>query len=258
MTGAGGQGRPVPGTEPAVSPIDEPGTSEAGWRAWPALAALPEARIDGWASVVVLAAHPDDEVLGAGGVIARLAAAGCRLRLIAVTDGEASHPGHPDPVALARRRTRETRAALRDLGAGEAEVIRLGLPDARLTGRAGDIAARIADLVTGFDMCLAPWEGDLHGDHEAVGAAVRQLGPRACFYPVWMWHWAQPGDPRVPWRATRRVPLPSQARDRKQAAVRCFASQLEERGGQPPMLSPGFLAHFDRDYEVLFPVEART
>jgi hypothetical protein len=40
--------------------------------------------------------------------------------------------------------------------------------------------------------------------------------------------------------------------------VRCFASQLEDRGGQPPMLSPGFLAHFDRDDDVLFPLEART
>jgi LmbE family N-acetylglucosaminyl deacetylase len=152
----------------------------------------------------------------------------------------------------------ETRAALRELGAGSAEIIRLGLPDAGLTGSQDRLAAAIAGLVTGFDMCLAPWEGDLHGDHEAVGRAIRQAGPPACFYPVWMWHWAVPADPRVPWAQALRVPLPSRDREAKQAALACFTSQLEIRGpGLPPILAAGFLAHFARDYEVLFPAEAR-
>ena len=37
-----------------------------------------------------------------------LAAAGARLRLVAITDGEASHPGAAEPSALARRRVAET------------------------------------------------------------------------------------------------------------------------------------------------------
>ena len=73
--------------------IDAPGTAEAAWRAWPALRLLPMADSASWTSAVVVAAHPDDEILGAGGTIALLARAGARLRLVAVTDGEASHPG---------------------------------------------------------------------------------------------------------------------------------------------------------------------
>jgi LmbE family N-acetylglucosaminyl deacetylase len=83
----------------------------------------------------VVAAHPDDEVLGVGGTMASLAAAGARLRLIAVTDGEASHPDS-DPAAVALTRTAESEAALCLLGAQEAEVVRLKLPDSRSRGRA--------------------------------------------------------------------------------------------------------------------------
>jgi GlcNAc-PI de-N-acetylase len=52
----------------------------------------------GVTSAVIVAAHPDDEVLGAGGLISVLAASRARLRLVAVTDGEHSHLGHGRPL----------------------------------------------------------------------------------------------------------------------------------------------------------------
>jgi LmbE family N-acetylglucosaminyl deacetylase len=245
-----------PVTAGPVHPIDAPGTSESAWRAWAGLAALPAASVAGWGSAVIFAAHPDDEVLGAGGIIALLAAAGARLRIVAVTDGEASHPGRAAGARaeLARQRATERTAALRALGAGATEVIRLGLPDADLGGREAELAALVPDLTAGFTACLAPWMFDLHGDHEAVGRAARRATGRMLFYPIWMWHWARPGDPRVPWRRAERVLLPAGARDRKQAAIRCFASQLADRGdGGGPVLSEEFAAHFGRGHEVLFP-----
>jgi LmbE family N-acetylglucosaminyl deacetylase len=283
MTGTGAR----PGR---ANPIDAPGTSETAWSRWPGLSRSPVLNAAAWTSAVILAAHPDDEVLGVGGVISLLADAGSRLRLVAVTDGEASHPGHSDPPALARRRAHERARALLALGAADAEVIRLGLPDSGLAGREGDIAAAIENLVTGFDACLAPWEDDVHADHEAVGRAARQAAARAArqttpradhqttlaasrptppaarqtapraapqsfFYPLWMWHWARPADPRVPWRQAVRVTLPPAVADRKRAAIDCFGSQQERRArGTGPVLPPGFVSHFSRDYEVLFPV----
>jgi LmbE family N-acetylglucosaminyl deacetylase len=248
-------------TAPALSsPIDAPGTAETAWRAWPELARLPVLDVTRWTSVVIVAAHPDDEVLGPGGILAMLAAAGAKIRVVAVTDGEASHGDRADPAALARRRVGERQAALATLGAGQAEIIRLGLPDAALDDRDADIAAALDGLVTGFDACLASWEYDAHADHEAVGRAVRQVRHQVTgtcwFFPVWMWHWARPADARVPWRHARRVPLPPAAAGRKRTAISCFASQLDPRpGGTGPVLPADFVPHFLRGYELLLPVE---
>jgi LmbE family N-acetylglucosaminyl deacetylase len=240
--------------------IDAPGTAESAWSRWPALDRLPALDVTGWSSVVIVAAHPDDEVLGPGGIIATLAAADARIRVVAVTDGEASHGQQADPVALTQRRAAERAAALRALGADGAEIVRLGLPDAGLDGRDADIATALDGLVTGFDVCLASWEHDVHGDHEAVGRAMRRIRHQvtgSCwFYPVWMWHWARPGDARVPWQAARRVPLPPAAAARKRRAISCFASQLDPRpGGAAPVLTAAFVRHFLRGYELLLPVE---
>ena len=48
-------------------PIDAPGTDERTWAAWPWLSTLPGAGpigLAGIGSAVIVAAHPDDEVLG--------------------------------------------------------------------------------------------------------------------------------------------------------------------------------------------------
>jgi LmbE family N-acetylglucosaminyl deacetylase len=236
----------------APHPLDAAGTDEGAWESWPSLRVLPIADIAPWRSAVIVAAHPDDEVLGAGGVISAMAAAGVRLRLVAVTDGESSHPRHPAPAALARRRAAETAAALRVLDATEAEVIRLRLPDRRLDTREDEITARLTALAEGFDICLAPWERDMHPDHEAVGRAARRALVPLVSYPIWMWHWSFPADPRVPWDRALRVPLTPAEAARKHLAVHCFASQMEDRGGGAgPVLSPGTIAYFTRQAEVL-------
>ena len=270
-------------------PIDAPGTDEDTWAAWGKLDAFPDAGLAGVASAVIVAAHPDDEVLGAGGLISILAASGARLRLVAVTDGEGSHSasptnrprptsrtsptnrprptpraspanrprptscGRPDPVALGRRRAAESARALRALGAGTAEVIRLGMPDTGLADHEEKLTATLAPLVAGFDVCLAPWDHDMHPDHETAGRAARRAdGAPVMWYPVWMWHWASPADPRVPWDRAVRVPLTRDAAARKRAAISSFTSQTEDRGdGLGPVLSPAMIAHFTRTTEVL-------
>jgi LmbE family N-acetylglucosaminyl deacetylase len=203
--------------------------------------------------VAVLAAHPDDEILGAGGLLSLLASVGIRIRLVAVTDGEASHRGRANPAELIARRCDERAAALCELGASTAEVVRLRLPDSGLDRREPELTVQLRQLTAGFDACLAPWDNDVHADHEAVGRAARRACPRLFFYPIWMWHWARPGDPRVPWQQAFRVPLPAVAAERKRAAIGCFASQLEDRADElGPVLAPDFVAHFTRDFELLF------
>jgi LmbE family N-acetylglucosaminyl deacetylase len=234
--------------------IDRPGTPAWAWDSWPGLGRLPAADPRSWPSAVIVAAHPDDEVLGAGGTMALLAAGRARLRLVAITDGEASHPG-ADPAATRRTRIAESAAALGLLGARDVEVIRLGLPDAGLAGREEELAARLREQCAGFAVCLAPWQADAHADHEAAGRAARRAaglaGQDILSYPIWMWHWAVPGDPRVPWHRARQVALSPDAARRKAAAIGAFTSQLTDRDGAGPVLPPGIVAHFARRQEVL-------
>jgi LmbE family N-acetylglucosaminyl deacetylase len=231
--------------------IDRPGTAEEAWESWVDLQHLPAADPGAWPGVVIIAAHPDDEVLGVGGTMALLAAAGARLRLVAVTDGEASHPG-ADPAAVGRARTAESAAALEALGVRDIEVIRLRLPDTGLAACEDQLAAVLREQCDGFGVCLAPWEGDAHADHEAAGRAARQAGQHVLSYPIWMWHWAKPGDLRVPWQRACRIPLSPAAAARKRAAIGAFTSQLTNREGTGgPVLPAGIVAHFTRRQEVL-------
>src|ERR1700710_724852 len=110
------------------------GTPEIAWLTVGGLDALRRLHLpDGAGRLTVVAAHPDDESLGAGGLIASAARAGWSVDVIVATDGDASHPNSPthDPAVLAQIRRREVVAAVAVL-APEATLTFLALPDGRL------------------------------------------------------------------------------------------------------------------------------
>jgi LmbE family N-acetylglucosaminyl deacetylase len=111
------------------------------------------------------------------------------------------------------------------------------------------------DLLGPGRQCLATWRGDGHPDHEAVGraaaAACARTGAVLWEYPIWMWHWTRPADPRVPWRSAHRIPLDRSAVCAKAHAIAAFTSQITDIDGVT-ILPPEILARFDRPFEVLF------
>ncbi|MFE9249099.1 PIG-L deacetylase family protein [Streptomyces sp. NPDC007088] len=245
----------------AAQSIDAPGTPEARWAAWAALAALPAVSLPP-GPVVVVSAHPDDEVLGVGGTLAGLAASGAEVHLVTATDGEGSHPGsvHLTPRALAARRSEELDRALDALGLDLGRVHRAGIPDTAVAAHEDRLTDVLSALLrtTGAALCLAPWDGDLHADHEAAGRAAtraaRRTGTRCAHYPVWLWHWAVPDDPRVPWASAARLPLDAGALERKRRALEHFVTQTAPLGpGEDTViLPPEELAHHIRPFEVIF------
>ena len=244
-----------------MSPVPGAGTPEAVWQEWPVLAALPVLDVAPCRRAVVVAPHPDDEALAVGGLMAVLLARGVPVVLVALTDGEASHPGSTvaTPEELRARRTVETAAALRALGPGPLEHQRLHLPDGGLADHEDDVAGAISGMLGPGDWCIAPFTDDGHPDHDAAGrAAARACATtrgRLLSYPLWAWHWARPGDPRLPWSRALRLPLPQSARTRKEAALACYPSQTAPLGPAPEdaaVVPPAVLAHFLRPDEVLF------
>jgi LmbE family N-acetylglucosaminyl deacetylase len=144
------------------------------------------------------------------------------------------------------------------LGAGDAEIVRLGFPDGGLAAGHDALAARLRALTGGFQVCAAPWSRDLHPDHESAGhaalAACADTRTAVWQYPVWMWHWAEPADERVPWDRAWRIETPAWAWARKQEAVACHVSQIFPLGPAPedgPVLPESDLDHFRRRFETV-------
>lgn len=236
-----------------------PGTSAAVWRSQ--LSAGPPRRpadLDGVRRVVVVGAHPDDESLGAGGLIATARTLGLRVDLVCATDGEGSHPGSPThtPSDLGNRRATEWLDAARALGVEPARTHRLQLPDGGLETRVPELTTCLVDLVDdGRDtVIVATWSEDGHPDHEAVGraaaAAARRTGAQLWEFPIWFWHWSGPQDVRVP--RLRPFALDTAATEQKQHAIAAHASQvapLSTLEGDETLLTPELLAHFAGGHE---------
>jgi LmbE family N-acetylglucosaminyl deacetylase len=160
--------------------------------------ASPEDYLRGYDRLVVVAPHPDDDVLGCGGTLAAAAAIGLDITVVYVTDGSASHVGSAayPPHRLRDLREREAKAALAVLGVAATPRF-LRVPDGMVAGlRADEAAAVVAALGEaigrgGRTLVLGPWIRDHHADHLAVAALVRracELHPAATLleYAVWL------------------------------------------------------------------------
>ena len=255
------------------------GTSEAAW-AGSRAAELPELPLDdaGLAgrTFIFLAAHPDDESLGAGGLLARLHAVGATVRVLLCTAGEGSHPGSPTttPEQLAAIRLQEFGDALDRLFGGEAgarEWQCLGLPDGKLAEHTEQIRAAVRDAVSeassacghtaGGVVLVAPYRSDGHTDHDVLGSVAAELSAAAGHalleYPIWYWLWSAPGGTDKPadgaWRGWFRLPLRPAELQAKAAAMAAYTSQVGPLSGRPGdevLLPPAFLAHFERTWET--------
>ena len=79
------------------------GTPESEWQASRRLRQLPPLALPRPGRVVVVSPHPDDEIFGAGGLIAQMQSSGIPVEIIAVSDGEASHPAGRPPASICDR-----------------------------------------------------------------------------------------------------------------------------------------------------------
>lgn len=245
------------------------GTREVAWELSDRLGSLAPLDVDGLSDgagtrVVVLAAHPDDETLGAAGLVHRLASSGAQVTYVVATDGERSHPDSPTttPEELRRTRREELVAAVHHVAPG-APVHLLGLPDGGLREHRAALKAAVDALsgvaASGGELLVlcAPWSGDGHRDHRIVGEVAGEVAAARSAtlveYPVWFWHWATPDDATHPWSSMRRFDLSGDELDARRRSMSEHASQvaaLSDQPGDEALLGAEMLAHFDRPFEV--------
>ena len=101
---------------------------------------LPVLAIHDLPRLLVIAPHPDDETIGAGGVIQQALADGSHVKVVIVTNGDGQrfapvminsrlYPRPRDYIAIGERRQAEVTAALKKLGVPTGDIVFLGYPD---------------------------------------------------------------------------------------------------------------------------------
>jgi LmbE family N-acetylglucosaminyl deacetylase len=120
--------------------------------------------------IIAFGAHPDDCDIRAGGVAAKWAAAGHKVRFVAVTNGDAGH--HEEGGGqLAMRRRAEAEEAGRRIGI---EYVVLDNHDGELVPSL-DVREQIIRQIREWkaDLVLAPRPNDYHPDHRYTGVLLQ-------------------------------------------------------------------------------------
>lgn len=169
--------------------------------------------------LLVLSPHPDDEVVGCGGLLVALARRGDPVRVCFLTDGcrGSFHTSHDD--AYARLREGEAAAALLSMGITDYRFFRYH--DQELHA-AAELPQKVAREVAEFQATavLVPSPFEIHPDHRAASrAAVQALAGRTG-PELWFCEISSPLVANVSLDITGLT-------DAKKRALLCHASQLE-------------------------------
>lgn len=122
--------------------------------------------------VLVIAAHPDDEVIGAGSMLAFHARRGHAVTVVHATDGAQGDPGKREAGDIRDVRRQEGIEALRRLGLGPAR--HWDLPDGQLPEHLAELTQRIEAVIREVQpkTFYAFHAGEAHRDHRAIAKAA--------------------------------------------------------------------------------------
>ena len=140
-------------------------------------------------SLMVVAPHPDDDVLGCSHLMRRVDQMGGRLVVVWLTDGGASHGVLPAEVKsqLVATRQAEAKAGVHALGIRPVALCFLGYPDGSLELHETEARDRLQTLcrVHQVETVVVTDEHDGHGDHRAAFRIASQLKVKRLFsYPI--------------------------------------------------------------------------
>ena len=218
--------------------------------------------------IVIVAPHPDDEVLGCGGLVAMRMELGARVDIVFLTAGEGSHRGccgGPEREVADARRALAIRA-MGVLGLDLDSLHWLGMPDGEVPREGRDgfelVADRLASIIReiGPSEIYCPHPKEVWSDHVAAcdltAAAVAKAGLpcRIRFYLVWAWlNQGLWGLMQLGWRGCRRLDIRS-VMDRKQQAIEVYIDEISPRCGKPwsGVLPSDFLKAFEWPVELFF------
>lgn len=213
------------------------------------------------------APHQDDSALGCGGLISLRREARETVHIAYITDGSASHPGHPEirPDALAALRADEAHMATSIMGIPPACLHFLGAPDGRLPHLSSIERAALVEQMRDLVKTIAPSEVFITSRHDGSSEHLASFelardalaglspAPRLIEYVVWArWNPLRLWRPLRTSKAIHHVSFPHLS-ERKQRAIQSYRSQVEPLPPWPhPLLSKEFLSLFSEPEEFFF------
>lgn len=135
----------------------------------PALLEIPESRM----TILVLSPHPDDEVIGCGGLIMRLAEKGHRVAVLHLTDGSQCHSLWNKPTAYRTQiRLDEAKQAAEAMGA---DCCLWAIPEKELRA-APEYTEKLSVLLENLrpEWILVPFINDPHPDHRTCNVLLQE------------------------------------------------------------------------------------
>jgi LmbE family N-acetylglucosaminyl deacetylase len=218
------------------------------------------------ARLVVVAPHPDDEVLGLGGFLSRCGRVGSQVEVVAVSDGERAYALAELEASnrLAETRARERELSLGELGLASSTVHRLAVGDGAVAYSEQAVRDQLLEILSlgatstnspESTVLVAPWCHDLHPDHEATGrsaiAAAAAFGCQLWEVPIWSWYHLGELETPLPVSRAAKILLSVAERSAKRKALDSFQSQLHPPAPYGSVLPEGFFSAFDRDFELV-------
>ncbi|MBR0665532.1 PIG-L family deacetylase [Roseomonas hellenica] len=210
-----------------------------------ALLADGEAPVD--LPALLVAAHPDDEVIGIGAQLSRFR----DITLLHATDGaprdgrDAAMHGFADVESYAAARRRELLEAIAVAGIAADRALACGIPDQQATLRLADLTRQLAALIAArrpAALITHAYEGG-HPDHDATAFAVHAAlrltdAPRPTLLEMAGYYAGPQGMETgcfLPMAgcAPVRLPVSPAARESKLRMIACFATQARVLAGFP-------------------------
>ncbi len=215
-------------------------------------------------SMLIIAPHPDDEIIGLGGYMVRQAAAGCSIAIVYLTDGEKSLED-VEPEIVAGHRRRLSLEVHQQLDVLPVRVSWLHFPDGSIPRKGHEAfegaAEQVADIIRRINPDavfvthpMDTWPFDHIAAYEIAAAALTKAASGCAFFGYWVWLWYSMPTPamfRMRWRNMSRIPLDG-VMQRKNMLMEVYL-QPEAPNGKPwsGVLPKAMTDAFRYPYEVV-------
>lgn len=183
-------------------------------------------------NTLIIAPHPDDEILGCGGTIGKICASGTKVFVLVATRGKKEM--YPEERILNVRN--EAKNAHKILGVSETIFLDFPAPDLDMVSMA-EISGEIHKIIEDYNISTIylPHHGDIHHDHKVIFqaglVAARPVGGNSVkkifsYETLSETEWATPNgeDAFIPTRFVNITDFFAL----KLNAMKCFKSQLRD------------------------------